>query len=306
MCVLERLYPEKGMMAFETFEKIAAGIGDVPVVSLSNNCEPSLNKRLPDMVALLKRNNPRVFATFTTNGTALNLRLGDAIIESGLDCMQVSVDGARKETFEKIRVGAEFEKVMANVREFSERKRVKASRTPELQFVFTASTENIDELPGVIDLAISHGAAAVNVNGLESYSPELDAIKLWSTKKEPAESVRRMREATEHARRKGIRLVLSRLKTRPVRYCALTNPVIAWNGTIAPCSPLSYSRPIYADGEKTVLPQVLFGNVAEKPFYEVWNSKNYASFRRSTLRGKLPDYCKGCLLKSRVTCAFDG
>ena len=54
--------------------------------------------------------------TFTTNATLLNDTISKKIIDSGVDVVFFSVDGASKETFEKIRVGANFERVKENIR----------------------------------------------------------------------------------------------------------------------------------------------------------------------------------------------
>jgi radical SAM protein with 4Fe4S-binding SPASM domain len=53
-----------------------------------------------------------------TNGVALTPELSQKLIDAGLDYIIFSVDAFTKETYEKIRIGADFTKVMANINEF--------------------------------------------------------------------------------------------------------------------------------------------------------------------------------------------
>ena len=50
-----------------------------------------------------------------SNGSRMTSDRARSVIEAGLDAMYVGVDAARKETYEKIRVGAEFEVTVKNV-----------------------------------------------------------------------------------------------------------------------------------------------------------------------------------------------
>ena len=57
------------------------------------------------------------------------------------------------------------------------------------------------------------------------------------------------------------------------------------DGTVYPCCALTEGnqRPI-------VKPHAL-GNVFERPFREIWNSKRYKNFRRALRMGKVPFLC---------------
>lgn len=57
---------------------------------------------------------------------------------------------------------------------------------------------------------------------------------------------------------------------------------IASNGDVVPCC-------VIADSDI-----VKMGNVFEKDFAEIWNSKEYQDFRERMRTNNLPDYCKNC------------
>jgi MoaA/NifB/PqqE/SkfB family radical SAM enzyme len=302
MCVLHESFLKKGMMSFDTFHKLAGQITQIPFIRLSNNCEPMLNPNMARMIALLKSSNSKVFVELTTNGTLLSNELSEALIDSTLDRLQVSLDGATKQTFEKIRSGADFDKVVANVENLIYLKQKRNSNLPVLEIVFVAMKSNIQELKDVVDMAASYGIRSITVNGLEPYSPELDDLKLWSSKAEPRDTSELMEEISHYARSKNITMVAPRLFTKKVFYCAITSPIISWDGSVSPCSPLSYERTVYYDGNKITMPHLSFGNINDTSFWEIWNSQAFVKFRRSVMFGRLPPYCKNCLMKKQVIC----
>ena len=55
---------------------------------------------------------------FNTNAMLLTEKISERLIEAGLDRIIFSLDGMTKETFENIRGGANFEKVVNNIKSF--------------------------------------------------------------------------------------------------------------------------------------------------------------------------------------------
>ncbi|HGY91828.1 MAG TPA: radical SAM protein [Planctomycetes bacterium] len=84
---------------------------------LNMDGEPTLHAQLPDIIAYIKTTtNCKV--TFNTNAERLTPDLGRAILEAGVDGVRFSIDGFRKETFEKHRIGLNYNVVVANVLSF--------------------------------------------------------------------------------------------------------------------------------------------------------------------------------------------
>lgn len=111
----------RGLMQGELFSKIAEEIKDysswIERVCLSRNGEPLLDKKLPERIKALKDIGIK-YVTFSTNASLLNADKSVKLIESGLDDIRFSVDGATKETFESIRKGLNFEEVIENCLQF--------------------------------------------------------------------------------------------------------------------------------------------------------------------------------------------
>jgi MoaA/NifB/PqqE/SkfB family radical SAM enzyme len=76
--------------------------------------EPLLCDHLPSMISYARQNKIKAFVS--TNLNILDNKKAEGLIESKLDYLLVSLDGASQEIYEKYRVGGDFNKVIANIR----------------------------------------------------------------------------------------------------------------------------------------------------------------------------------------------
>ena len=76
--------------------------------------EPMLHPRFIEMVGYAKKVGCNV--GIITNGSLFTKKIAIALLESGIDAIDVSVDAFSKETYEKIRRGLSFEKLIKNVK----------------------------------------------------------------------------------------------------------------------------------------------------------------------------------------------
>jgi organic radical activating enzyme len=108
-----------GIMKIETYKEIIRQISDRPrAIGLTIMGEPLINKRIVEFVRIGKAAGH--FMGLTTNATLLDEEISRKLLTAGLDSLTVSFDGAIKETFERIRIGAKFEAVIANVKTYFE------------------------------------------------------------------------------------------------------------------------------------------------------------------------------------------
>jgi MoaA/NifB/PqqE/SkfB family radical SAM enzyme len=102
------------------------------------------------------RVNPAVKIHITTNATTLNPRtkkLLETMLSAGLDVsLCVSIDSVKKETYEKIRVGASFEAVMENIAWLLDYTRRKKSGA-RLSFAVCPMVVNRREMPDLVRFA---------------------------------------------------------------------------------------------------------------------------------------------------------
>jgi radical SAM protein with 4Fe4S-binding SPASM domain len=80
--------------------------------------EPTMNRNLVEMIKYAKDAGV-LDVMFNTNATLLTDRLCRQLIKSGLDKLLLSFDSPYREQFNRIRVGASYDKVLRNIRRFS-------------------------------------------------------------------------------------------------------------------------------------------------------------------------------------------
>jgi sulfatase maturation enzyme AslB (radical SAM superfamily) len=118
MCTIHAWNRDKpSVMADSLFSKFADDVASqrdwIESICLNRDGEPTLDKRLPDRVAMLKDRGIRK-VTLSTNGQLLDEEQAGALIEAGLDDIMISIDGITKEVFEGIRIGLDFHRVREN------------------------------------------------------------------------------------------------------------------------------------------------------------------------------------------------
>ena len=112
-------------MSYELFTKIANDMAGFPnkvkVLRLYKDGEPLLNKRLADMVKYAKDVGAAERIDTTTNASLLTKVRGKALVDAGLDRINISIYGTTNDHYTNFSgVKLEFERVLANVKDFYE------------------------------------------------------------------------------------------------------------------------------------------------------------------------------------------
>jgi MoaA/NifB/PqqE/SkfB family radical SAM enzyme len=137
----------------ETFERIAASVlPHAHTVVLSAANEPLMSPWFTEILRLVAPYKIPAFY-FLTNAQLLTEKISEAIIETGVTQVQISADGATKETYERIRRGARFETLLRNIQYLTNRKQELRRSAPQLQFNIVLMKSNVEELERYVDLA---------------------------------------------------------------------------------------------------------------------------------------------------------
>ena len=105
-----RAMPERWLnhdLSWQNFERLIPAFKLFTQVHLSGWGEPLLHPRLWDMAQAVRSQGCTV--SLTTNGMNLTAAMQVQVLEH-LDMVAVSLDGARAETFERLRPGADFQR----------------------------------------------------------------------------------------------------------------------------------------------------------------------------------------------------
>ena len=119
----------------------------MPSVKLIWRGEPLLHPKVKELIQYAKESGI-IEVIINTNGTNLDKKKANELIDSGLDQLIYSFDGGTKETYEKMRPGRfkknKFEDVYNNIKNFSKIKKLRNSKFPitKIQMIMTKDTRN--------------------------------------------------------------------------------------------------------------------------------------------------------------------
>jgi MoaA/NifB/PqqE/SkfB family radical SAM enzyme len=286
-------------LGWDEFRRVVDQFPALERVLLHGIGEPLLNRDLTRMVAHLKGRGARVL--FNSNAISLSERTGRDLIEAGLDELRVSLDASTRETYARIRGVDAFDKVIANVERFVALGRGRAPTTA-VSLWFTAMRENIEEIPGLLELATRTGAGAIHLqrlvyNGL-GLATESQSLHGRLQERESA----LLREMEAAARTAGIFFSASGATTPEVSlvpahadrpWSACGRP---WNlvyvtvhGNVLPCCIAPWITQHYAG--------IILGNLFRQSLAEIWWGPRYLEFRADLQTATPPEPCRGCGVK---------
>ncbi len=304
----------EGMMDRDIFEALIYGLKefpDVQTLAFAGFGEPLMHPDFSEMVRKAKSNG--LCTEVTTNAMLLTRHLAQNIVEAGIDQLVVSIDGTSAESFGDVREGASFEKVIENVREFSRLSEYGSGQHAVIGIEFVAMRSNINELPGLQNVAKQIGANFIIVSNVLIYSPELQNEALYHIKatankgKETTLTPRwilpkidfnnKTQEPLSKIMRtqKNISFLDHDLEDRN-NYCPFINAgamAVSWKGDISPCPALLHSYTCFVPERQKKIHSYLCGNLAEKSLNEIWNESRYAAFRKRVREFDFPP-CTDC------------
>jgi radical SAM protein with 4Fe4S-binding SPASM domain len=113
---------------------------------MNNTEEPLLGKgKAIDRIKAAK-DHGFIDIMMNTNGVLLNEKISNDIIDSGLTRLLIGFDGNSKETYEKVRVGANYDQVKANIEKFLSIRKKRNSKLPLVRLSFVVTEVNKHEV----------------------------------------------------------------------------------------------------------------------------------------------------------------
>lgn len=319
-------------LTWDTFEALIASSKYFAHIHLSGWGEPLLHPRLWEMARILRAQGLKV--SLTTNGLGLSEEVQRQVLEH-LDMVVISLDGARAETYEKLRPGGDFHRLTANIAALCSQKRSLGLAKPEVVLLFLKMRPNLAELPELVKLAASLGVDRINAPNLDFIPvPEMEPLSLWSAGPPDPEMEARQRQAAEVARALNIPLRnFSLFPKFDLKVCdanPLLNAFVRACGEVAPCVylglPLAYPFLRHSFGKTYQTGNYSYGNIRELDFFTISRQPAYLNFidyfrgpveifallqpvgdegrsptgplgtgRACTFSGRWPPPCQGCL-----------
>src|ERR1700678_3471869 len=151
-------------MSWALFTRIVDQIPDIARVVLHGVGEPMLVRELPRMIRYLKDRG--TYVLFNTNGTLLQPKKFQALIDSGLDELRVSLDAADRETYARVRGKDFFQRIVRDVGKFIAYQNEVGATAPRVSLWLTGLKETVEQLPDFVRLAAKMGVKEVHLQRL--------------------------------------------------------------------------------------------------------------------------------------------
>jgi len=258
MCANESIeHEKKGFMKLDLYKRIIDEICNYANdIYLHHRGEPLLHPDLFEMIKYAKQKG--LLTKLHTNATLLTEERSCELLESGLDFVSFSFDGYDKETYEKVRVAANFDETLGNIVGFLRLKQNFGKSKPRtiLQFL---------DIPGVeIDNAVK-----------EKFRDRFRSLPLDEIRVIPAHNWAGNIELDQKTPGLSDQ---SRSCTFP--WYSLT---IFWDGTVAPCP-------------QDFMGEIELGNTRTNSLREIWNNEKMIDLRQKMVGGKCKDLrpCNTC------------
>lgn len=236
--------------------------------------EPFLHPGFLDLIRAAKKH--KIYTATSTNAHFITKQKAAEIVGSGLDRLIISIDGLTQATYENYRVHGSLEKVLEGTQHLLNAKKKLKSKTPHLIFQFLAVKPNEHEIPEVFELGKKMGIDEVRIKTAQLYdykngNPLMPENEQYSRYRLQADGT-------------------YKLKYRLGNHCwrMWSSSVFTWDGQVVPCC--------FDKDAKHVL-----GSLEHRSFEEIWNSKEYISFRNAVLHHRNQiDICQNCSEGAKV------
>lgn len=145
-CPRDEMHRRQGVMEFDLFRKIVdecAALG-ITHVRVHNYGEPFLDKQLVEKVRYAKSKGIAEVGMIS-NGSLITEEIARGMVEAGLDAINISVDAAGKDVFERTRLNLDYDTVIGNVRNLVRIRAELGRKRPRLILSFVRQDNSADE-----------------------------------------------------------------------------------------------------------------------------------------------------------------
>ena len=289
-------------MSWALFTRIVDQYPNIARVVLHGVGEPMLVKDLPRMIRYLKDRG--TYVLFNTNGTLLQQKKFQGLIDCGLDELRVSLDAADRETYAKVRGKDFFQRIVRDVGKFIAYQNEIGATFPRVSLWLTGLKETVAQLPDFVRLAAKMGVREVHLQRLvfdeAGYGmARADSSLFEQTRDDEQASIEAAQAIgadlgvtldASGATEPGMSLK-RQAEDQPWSTCRRPWSLMYFtaHGRALPCCIAPFSARDYAT--------YTLGDATQQSLREIWNGPAYQQFRGSLLSEAPPKPCENCGLR---------
>lgn len=269
-----------GRMKLEDFKRIVNELSPwVFRINLYGFGEPFLYDEIFEMIRYANDHN--IGVAITSNFNTINLDRLNKIIDSGLEHLIISIDGIDQKSYEKYKVGGDYNKTINNIKQLLRIKKEKNVQYPFVDWQFLIMKHNVSHIDNASSMARNLGIGirfsriGVDFNKVkerEEWLPELSARKSFKFEDQISKYQKKI----------------------PLCSWLFRTVFINWDLGVSPCCN-------YYTGNKSFD----FGNLKHSTFAEIWNGSQYLEARKMFKKGdykNINNICYKCIQKKNQYC----
>lgn len=281
-------------VTLEQFKRMVDQFPTLRWINVTGEGDPFLNKDFIKMLEYLKQKHVTTY--FTDSFDMVTPDISKKLVDIGIDGIYISMDAATKETYDKIKVGCDFDRSVNNIKSLIDYKNKVGSPLPELCFRYVMTSLNYKESPKFIELVRKFGnwkdigdGGKIHFAGLLSF-PQIKKYEIDCIPDSVHDELVKKRNEVKD----GVDVVFAHIESAGLpsinRCLAWMEPYIMIGGYALPCCAIMMAN------KRDYLRQHCLGNVYEKDFKDIWSSERYKRFRMNVNKANapVPLLCKGC------------
>lgn len=258
-----------GKLDPESFKKLISEVSDhLMYLTFYFQGEPYLNPDFLKMVRIANQHN--IYTTTSTNAHFLDSETAKETVESGLNRLIISIDGATQQTYESYRKEGSIDKVLEGTSNIIQWRNKKKQSSLKVVWQFLVVKPNEHEIDAIKKLGKEYGVDKVLFKTAQLYDYK-NGNEL-------------MPDSPKYSRYKSNEDGTFSIKNKLEDKCwkMWNSCVITWDGQVIPCC-------FDKDASHS------FGNIGTHSFSEIWFSKPYQNFRNALLTSRSEiEICKNC------------
>ncbi|MEW6079436.1 MAG: radical SAM protein [Thermodesulfobacteriota bacterium] len=264
---LEKLGQKASHMTFDTFKQIMdSWIGHLYQIYLFGRGEPLMAPDLPRMIHYCAQKGVP-YITLNTNGTLLRGKMAQALADSELDEIRISIDGADEEGFKAVR-GISLQQLKDNITDFR-----RISDIP-IHVTTTVSQYNWETVHRIPDLCAEIGVHTLRLLPSLPYV-YVDMPESTLTPDQKKEFKTLVRELKASCEQKKILFISASPRVQECKQPFIM-AFIDVEGNLTPCCLLEITH---------------MGNVLKDGFAKVWRGDQMNRWRKLLLKHQFPKAC---------------